>query len=144
FAKIIACLLIIRPVFSQNSAYDTPTDERILSFESEITVDTTGMLTVVEKITVRAAGNEINRGIYRHLHETDPLTAKPFMFEIAFNRFAKMRYRSLITLPSRATVVSSISETRTSIWIRGFIRMKSLTRLKSKLASSVTLTNSIG
>lgn len=88
FAKIIACLLIIRPVFSQNSAYDTPTDERILSFESEITVDTTGMLTVVEKITVRAAGNEINRGIYRYLPRNRSINGQTVYVR---NRFQSVR-----------------------------------------------------
>src|SRR5690606_39898444 len=100
FAKIIACLLIIRPVFSQNSAYDTPTDERILSFESEITVDTTGMLTVVEKITVRAAGNEINRGIYRHLPRNRSINGQTVYVR---NRFKSDR-KNEVPEPSHTTI----------------------------------------
>ncbi len=39
--------------------------ERILSFDSEIRVMTSGMLEVTETIRVRAEGNRIKRGIYR-------------------------------------------------------------------------------
>ena len=40
-------------------------DERILSFDSEIRVMTSGMIEVTETIKVRAEGNRIRRGIYR-------------------------------------------------------------------------------
>ncbi|MEX1265387.1 MAG: DUF2207 domain-containing protein, partial [Woeseia sp.] len=40
-------------------------DERILSYHSDITVDTDGWLNVTETIRVRAEGNRIRRGIYR-------------------------------------------------------------------------------
>ena len=40
-------------------------DERILSFDSEITVNENGSLDVTETITVRAEGQQIKRGIYR-------------------------------------------------------------------------------
>jgi len=40
-------------------------DERILSFHSDIRVMTDGMIEVTERITVRAEGNRIKRGIYR-------------------------------------------------------------------------------
>ena len=39
--------------------------ERILSFDSEIRVMTSGMIEVTETIRVRAEGNRIKRGIYR-------------------------------------------------------------------------------
>ncbi len=41
--------------------------ERILGFSSDITVDSSGYLSVVETITVEAEGNEIKRGIFRDL-----------------------------------------------------------------------------
>ena len=40
-------------------------DERILSFHSDIRVMTDGMIEVTERITVRAEGKRIRRGIYR-------------------------------------------------------------------------------
>jgi len=40
-------------------------DERILSYDSTIRIEADGMLEVTERITVRAEGERINRGIYR-------------------------------------------------------------------------------
>ena len=40
-------------------------DERILSFHSDVRVFTDGMIEVTETIQVRAEGNQIRRGIYR-------------------------------------------------------------------------------
>ena len=42
-------------------------DERILSFHSDIRVFTDGMIEVTETIQVRAEGNQIRRGIYRDI-----------------------------------------------------------------------------
>ena len=39
--------------------------ERILAYDSEIAVAADGSLDVTERITVRAEGNQIRRGIYR-------------------------------------------------------------------------------
>jgi len=40
-------------------------DERILAYDSEVQIEANGDLTVTEHITVRAEGDQINRGIYR-------------------------------------------------------------------------------
>ena len=53
----IACLCIFA-----KTAYSA---ERILSYETEITVKPNGVLDVVENITVHAENNKIKRGIYR-------------------------------------------------------------------------------
>jgi len=57
--KIFVCLVVASvSVFAQD-------DERILSYVSDITVNPDASLTVTEKITVRAKGEAIRRGIYR-------------------------------------------------------------------------------
>jgi len=53
---LLACLAWLGPVSAQ---------ERILSYDSELTVNADGSLDVVETIRVRAEGNQIRRGIYR-------------------------------------------------------------------------------
>lgn len=57
-----ACCLAIALFFVLTHAQ---ADERILSFDSQITVQANASLTVRETIRVRAEGNEIKRGIYR-------------------------------------------------------------------------------
>ena len=42
-------------------------DERILSFHSDVRVFTDGVIEVTETIQVRAEGNQIRRGIYRDI-----------------------------------------------------------------------------
>ena len=56
--KIIALLILVLPA----AAYS---DERILSFHSDVRVMTDGMIEVTETIRVRAEGRRIRRGIYR-------------------------------------------------------------------------------
>ncbi len=56
--KIIALLIFVLPA----AAYS---DERILSFHSDVRVMTDGMIEVTETIRVRAEGRRIRRGIYR-------------------------------------------------------------------------------
>ncbi|PZO07283.1 MAG: hypothetical protein DCF27_11265 [Lysobacteraceae bacterium] len=53
---VLACLAWLGPVAAQ---------ERIISYDSELTVNADGSLDVVETIRVRAEGNQIRRGIYR-------------------------------------------------------------------------------
>ena len=48
-----------------NAASGAPAPERILEFDSHITIDPDGGMTVTETITVTAAGKDIKRGIYR-------------------------------------------------------------------------------
>jgi len=58
-AKALACamlLLVVVPLMAQ---------ERILAYDSEIDIRADGSLDVTERITVRAEGNQIRRGIYR-------------------------------------------------------------------------------
>ena len=52
----LAWLALLAPAAAQ---------ERILSYDSELTVNADGSLDVVETIRVRAEGNQIRRGIYR-------------------------------------------------------------------------------
>lgn len=53
---VLLALLFSLPLFAQ---------ERILAYDSDIQVNADGSLDVTEKITVRAEGNQIRRGIYR-------------------------------------------------------------------------------
>ena len=46
-------------------ALPAPAQERILSYDSAITVNADGSMDVVETIRVHAEGNDIRRGIYR-------------------------------------------------------------------------------
>ena len=60
----LACAAVLTP--PQSAAQDLPSGpEQILSFLSEITVSTDGSVQVHETIKVRAAGEQIKRGIYR-------------------------------------------------------------------------------
>jgi hypothetical protein len=60
----LACAAVL--TLSPSPAQDLPSGpERILSFQSEITVSTDGSMQVHETIKVRAAGEQIRRGIYR-------------------------------------------------------------------------------
>ncbi len=76
--KIIALLILVLPA----AAYS---DERILSFHSDVRVMTDGMIEVTETIRVRAEGRRIRRGIYRDfpveyedkLGNTYEITVKP-------------------------------------------------------------------
>ena len=53
--KLIALLILVLPA----AAYS---DERILSFHSDVRVMTDGMIEVTETIKVRAEGHQIRRG----------------------------------------------------------------------------------
>ena len=53
---VLLLVAVLSPVAAQ---------ERILSFDSEVTVNADGSLDVVESIRVRAEGSQIRRGIYR-------------------------------------------------------------------------------
>jgi hypothetical protein len=55
-AALVLVLVSSAPAFAE---------ERIISFDSDVTVAENGELTVVETIKVRAEGNDIKRGIYR-------------------------------------------------------------------------------
>jgi len=57
------CLAIAAPAAAAG-------DERILSFKSDIEVHADATMTVTETIVVRAAGNQIKRGIYREFPTT--------------------------------------------------------------------------
>jgi uncharacterized membrane protein YgcG len=57
---VLAGLVLLLP-----AAAPAPAQERILSYDSELTVKADGSLDVVETIRVRAEGNQIRRGIYR-------------------------------------------------------------------------------
>ncbi len=65
------------------------TDERILSFHSEIRVMSDGMIEVTETIKVRAEGNRIKRGIYRDF---------PTEYEDRFGNEYKIAYTPLAVL----------------------------------------------
>lgn len=56
--KLVALLVLVLPAAAIS-------DERILSFHSDVRVMTNGMIEVTETIRVRAEGNRIRRGIYR-------------------------------------------------------------------------------
>ena len=65
-------------------------DERILSFHSDIRVMTDGMIEVTERITVRAEGKRIRRGIYRDF-PTEYEDRFGNEYEVAFTPVAVLR-----------------------------------------------------
>jgi len=65
-------------------------DERILSFHSDIRVMSSGMIEVTERITVRAEGNRIKRGIYRDF-PTEYEDGFGNEYEVAFTPVAVLR-----------------------------------------------------
>ena len=70
--KICFCtllLLLFPAIYGQQDNFDATTDrtERIIRFQSDIVVDTTGMIRVAESIRVYAGGKDIQRGIVRSI-----------------------------------------------------------------------------
>lgn len=63
-------------------AIAAPPEEGILSYNSDITVQTDGTLIVEETIVVNATGDSIKRGIYRDFPLTSPLHSKTVSFEV--------------------------------------------------------------
>ncbi len=64
--KIFYFLLLFNPIFfSFNSIAQYENIERIISFDSEITINEDASMIVTEQIKVYAAGQNIQRGIYR-------------------------------------------------------------------------------
>jgi len=63
-ATVLACLAVLVSAPPAPGAVQG-TDERILAYHSDIAVGADGYVTVTETIQVRAAGNQIQRGIYR-------------------------------------------------------------------------------
>jgi uncharacterized membrane protein len=61
------CAVAVPSLFAQTESNRLPYIETILSFESDIIVDTTARVNVTERIKVAALGNHIKRGIYRKL-----------------------------------------------------------------------------
>ena len=61
--KILPILLFV--VFGLSN--EQPTDERILEYKTDITIDLAGVLEVTEQITVSAQGIKIKRGIFRDI-----------------------------------------------------------------------------
>ena len=61
-AALVVCLLA-----SFQGAFAQSGSERIISFLSDVTVETDGTLQVRETITVHATGNQIKRGIFREI-----------------------------------------------------------------------------
>ncbi|TNE57755.1 MAG: DUF2207 domain-containing protein [Alphaproteobacteria bacterium] len=65
-------------------------DERILSFDSDVEIETSGRLLVTETIKIRAEGNEIRRGIYRTF-PTDYQTPQGFSVHVGFELLSVTR-----------------------------------------------------
>ena len=65
---------------AQTNANNNRPEERILSYQSEIVINEDASLEVAETITVNAAGDEIERGIYRDF----PLDARFRSGEVSF------------------------------------------------------------
>ena len=63
--KLGGCLLALVCLAVVSAAQDETANERILSFDSHITLHADGSMLVRETIQVRAAGEQINHGIYR-------------------------------------------------------------------------------
>lgn len=70
---LLASALVILPL---TALPFTPDKERILSFHSDIVVDTSSKLTVTETIRVNAMGVEIQRGIFRMIPLTRNLAGR--------------------------------------------------------------------
>src|SRR6185369_914664 len=62
---LLACFLLAAVVCPRLSAQDETNDERILAYDSQITLHDDGSLVVAETIKVRALRQQIVHGIYR-------------------------------------------------------------------------------
>jgi hypothetical protein len=62
FPVLTSCVLVIASALAAGAALG---DERILAYQSDITVNVDGSMSVAEQIRVRAEGANIRRGIYR-------------------------------------------------------------------------------
>jgi uncharacterized membrane protein YgcG len=62
FPVLASCVLVIASALAAGAALG---DERILAYQSDITVNVDGSMSVAEQIRVRAEGANIRRGIYR-------------------------------------------------------------------------------
>ncbi len=82
--RITACLLLLLLPLAAIA------DERILDFHSEILVMQDGWIEVTERITVRAEGNRIRRGIYRDL-PTEYYDKLGNRYEVAVEPLAVLR-----------------------------------------------------
>ncbi len=67
------------------SVVEMPLDERILHFHSDVVVNADNSLTVTETITVRALGQQIDRGIYRDFPTTYWKRYKSLPFKLPFS-----------------------------------------------------------
>jgi uncharacterized membrane protein YgcG len=79
FLAVLLCACLEGLAFSAQG-----NDERILSFDSHITVQPDSILTVTETIRVRSAGDEIKHGIFRDF---------PTVYRDAFWNFSKRGFR---------------------------------------------------
>ena len=66
------------------AAFTARADERILSYDSQISIQRDGAMEVVETIRVRAEGDQIRRGIYRDF-PTDYKDALGHRYRVAFD-----------------------------------------------------------
>ena len=62
---LFVCFLLFAVVCPWLGAQDQSNDERILAYDSQITVHDDGSMVVIETIKVRALGQKIVHGIYR-------------------------------------------------------------------------------
>lgn len=74
FSGAVALLLL--GAATSGHAQAAPSDERVLSFQADVTVNRDASLLVVETIVVHAAGGAVDHGIYRDL----PTRARGFQF----------------------------------------------------------------
>ncbi len=65
FFKLVLACFLLAAVVCPLSAQDETNDERILAYDSQITLHDDGSLVVAETIKVRALGHQIIHGIYR-------------------------------------------------------------------------------
>ena len=81
--RFVGVLLLLLPLFAA-------ADERILGFQSDITVMQDGWIEVTESIQVRAEGNRIRRGIYRDF-PTEYFDKLGNRYEVDFQPLAVLR-----------------------------------------------------
>ena len=65
-----------------STTVESPIQEQILSFNSDVTVKSNGSMVVEETITIQASGEQIKRGIYRDFPLTSPFHREIVPFEV--------------------------------------------------------------
>ena len=145
FKLLLACFLLAVVVCPRLSSQDETNDERILAYDSQITLHDDGSLVVAETIKVRALGQQIIHGIYRDFptHYKDHQGKN---YNVPFDVMSVMRDGSPEPFMSKVftTASASSSDAKARCLRQANTSIRLLIRLRARLVSSPTMMSSIG